>query len=336
MKFEKFKLLDVPNIYTATAFTFDGKLHIGLGPEQDGNIYLIDFDNRDKKIVGDGPGGMMSLLPVPGRNDMLVSVMGLFPPFRGLEAGIYRHSLTATGWKVERLIHLPFAHRCEILSNKGKNYLISATVSKHKNDPSDWSLPGQVYLTTIDDNLEATQWKAEPIMDTLFHNHGMLKTMINGKESICVSGVEGVFAIFFDGDSIKKEQLFDKEVSEFAFIDLDGKGENYLATIEPFHGNSFNIYQYAGNEWQKIYDSPLSFGHGLSAGMFGGEPTIAVGNRRDDSSLVLFKKVKDTIEKTVLEEATGTTQTQFFHHKGIDYLLASNQLKNEAAIYTAN
>ena len=39
------------------------------------------------------------------------------------------------------------------------------------------------------------------------------------------------------------------------------------------------------------------------------------------------------IEKSVVEQDVGPTQTMVFNHGGVDYILSSNQKKNEVALY---
>lgn len=333
--FEKIKLLTLPNIYTANAFEINKKLYIGLGTEKEGGVSLVEFPSCSAVSIGDGPGGMMSLIPVPGKENMFISVMGLFPPFKGKKAGIYRHSYSGGKWTTSKVIDMPFAHRCEIIVVDNTNYLFSATVSKYKEDPEDWSKPGQVFLTQLD-NPDLERWDTRLLSGTIFHNHGMTKVILNGKHAICVSGTEGIFAFTPDKNGeIITTRLFDKAVSEFTFLDMNGSGDNELITIEPFHGNCLNIYRKTSSGWEKIYDAPLSFGHGLSSGTLAGIPSIAVGNRSGDASLELFRPAvpKGNIEHICVEEAAGTTQTQFFRYQGTDYLLSANQLKSEAALY---
>lgn len=333
--FEKIKLLTLPNIYTANAFEVNGKLNIGVGPEKEGVASLIEFPSCTTTDIGNGPGGMMSLIPVPGWENTFISVMGLFPPFKGKEAGIYIHRYTENKWLVTKAIDIPFAHRCEIIRIDGVNYLFSATVSRYKEDPADWSQPGQVFLT-VPDNPNPEKWSTRLLSDSIFRNHGMIKAIIDSKQVICVSGAEGIFAFTPDeNNKIKTIQVFNKEVSEFTFLDMDSDGNNELITIEPFHGNSLNIYKNTHKGWEKIYNAPLSFGHGLSSGLLAGIPSVAVGNRSEDASLLLFRPTDSSgsIERICIEEATGTTQTQFIHYQGTDYLLSANQLKSEAALY---
>lgn len=335
--FDKIKLLAMPHIYTANAFGFDGGLCIGVGPEKSGTPCLLTYPTGNITDAGASPGGMMSFIPLPGREDMLVSVMGLFPPFRGQDAGVYRHTRTADFWKAEKVLHLPFAHRCEILRKKQVNYLFISTVSRHKQEPADWSQPGEVFLSVLIDP-SSPVWEAKRVMGGIFRNHGMLKASVGGQETICVSGAEGIFSLLpdEDGGGVQVTQLFDKEVSEFAFIDLDGDGLDELVTIEPFHGNCLKVYKSSSTGWEEKYNASLSFGHGLSAGRLTGAPAIAVGNRGGDAALELFlpagKELRN-FSRVCVEKGTGTTQTQIFGYGGRDYLLSANQLKGEAALY---
>ena len=332
--FRKVKLFDMPDIYTVNAFSLGSKFYIGMGPEKSGNPYLITYPSLNKTEVGIAPGGMMSLIPVPGRSDMLVSVMGLFPPFQGKDAGVYRHTRSGDIWHVEKVLHLPFAHRCEILHKNQINYLFTSTVSKCKREPTDWSEAGEVFLTILT-NLFQPMWNAEKIMGNIFRNHGMLKTVLHEKEVVCVSGTEGIFSLCPEGHEVRVTQVFDKEDSEFIFIDMDGDGQDELVTIEPFHGDSLNIYKLLSTGWKRIYDAPLAFGHGLSSGRLAGIPVVVVGNRAGVASLDLFCMVRERnkFRRYCIEKGTGTTQTQIFHYLDEDYILSANQLKGEAALY---
>lgn len=332
--FNKKTLIELPFVYTVNEFILGDQVFFAAGSERDYPAYLINPANNNLIKVADGPGGMMSIMPVPGRNDQLVSVMGLFPPFIGKEAGIYFHEKEDENWKSKKVISLPFSHRCEILTYNGENHLFIATVSSHKENPGDWSKPGELYHLIIEregyDN-----WQPELILNNLFRNHGMNKCVIGHMEVVCISGAEGIFSIN-QGEKGNWEvtQLFDREVSEFSFFDLDNDGKDELVTIEPFHGNSINIYKKNAEEWLPVYSSPLSFGHGLSAGKFQDQNVVVVGNRRDSGDLELHKiHTLNNIEKFIIESNVGATQTKVISYMGSDYILCSNQTRNEVALY---
>lgn len=327
-------LIELPFVYTVNEFNLGDQVFFAAGSERNHPAFLINPENNDVIKVADGPGGMMSILPVPGHNNQLVSVMGLFPPFIGFDAGIYFHSLHNGSWDTQKVVSLPFAHRCEILTYNGENHLFIASVSQHKENPADWSKPGELHHAVIG-NSGQSEWPTDIILNNLFRNHGMSKTMIKEKEVICISGAEGIYAIQ-PGDKNKWEisRLFDHEVSEFSFFDLDNDGEDELVAIEPFHGNLLNLYKKINKSWQLQYSSPLSFGHGLSTGKFQGNNVIVVGNRRDSGDLELHKIVTiNKLEKSIIEDNVGSTQTKVLNYNNTDYILSSNQTRNEVALY---
>jgi hypothetical protein len=329
-------ILNIESVYTANAFQVGADTFVAAGSETKPEVYLYNLASGNSSLVTGCPGGVMSFIPVPGSPDLFFSIMGLFPPFIGAEAGVFMHQRLGDKWKSQKAMDLPFAHRCEILHRNGKNYLFAASVSKHKADPPDWSKPGEMYLTRLEDN-PTIPLNPEMIDNSLTRNHGMLRTKIEGTETICISGAEGIY--YFEqlpGNKWVKKLLFEKEVSEFCFIDLDGDGREELVTIEPFHGEALNVYKRNGLNWELKFSDTLSFGHGLSCGFFNNEPVIVVGNRRGSFTLDLFKVIdldQGKFSRTVLEEDAGPTQTQVFTANGTDYILSANQKKNEVALY---
>jgi len=335
--FKKQKLIDLDHVYTANIFPFGNQLCVVAGSEQELPSCIQVFNQPGTTQISSAPGGTMSLVPVPGSHTHLVSVMGLFPPFIGINAGVFLHSRKYGNWTTRNVIRLPFSHRCEFLTVDGINHLFVASCSKYKENPEDWRLAGEVYGVVVG-NPDSCDWSPTLIMDNLYRNHGMSKSVINGVECLCVSGTEGIFAIKPNSSGkYDVTQLFDREVSEFYYADLDNDGTDELVTIEPFHGNTLNVYKKTQEKWDNKYTSALSFGHGLAVGMFGGGSAIVVGNRRGSESLELHKVVdlsKGDIRRSILEEGVGPTQTRLFNHEGIDYILSANQKKNEVAVYS--
>ncbi len=329
-------ILNIESVYTANAFQVGSEFYIAAGSETKPEVYLYNLASGSSSYVSGCPGGVMSFIPTPGNPDLFFSIMGLFPPFIGVDAGVFMHRRSGDKWETQKAMDLPFAHRCEILKRNGKNYLFAAAVSKHKENPPDWSKPGEMHLIRLEDNLQIPL-KSELIDNTLTRNHGMLRTHIDGEETVCMSGAEGVF--YFEqqpGDEWVKKQIFDKEVSEFCFVDLNGDGKQELITIEPFHGEALNVYKKIGKEWKLKFSDSLVFGHGLSCGFFNSEPVIIVGNRRGSFTLDKFKVIdfeKGKFSREIVEEDAGPTQTQVFTVGKTDYILSSNQKKNEVALY---
>lgn len=332
-------ILDIKNVYTANAFIDGGRSFVGAGSETEPVVKLYDLASGNIESLKDCPGGMMSLIPVPGQPGRLVSVMGLFPPFLGKEAGLFLHQKKGESWETSRAMDLPFAHRCEFLPALEKNILIAASVSKFKENPADWSNPGVLHAIKMDGK-PSCSWDSEIIDSSIFRNHGMGRYLIDGEECLCISGVEGVFSIKLLPDgTLGLNPIFQKEVSELTFVDLDGDGQSELITIEPFHGNVLNMYKRVNGDWKLKFSAPLSFGHGLSGGFFNAAPIVLVGNRRDSMNLEMFTVGdfdKGIVNKHIIEEGAGPTQTQVFSFGDRDYLLSANQVKNEVALYSGS
>jgi len=335
--YNKQSILEIESVYTANAFRVGSKFYIGAGSETKPEVYLYDLKSTGTSYVSGSPGGLMSFIPVPGNPDLFVSIMGLFPPFIGGDAGLFRHRRINGDWETNRALHLPFAHRCEILNREGKNFLFAATVSTYKENPKDWSNPGELHLIELDDTPGAT-WESRVIDNSVTRNHGMTKTRINGIETICISGEQGIFFLEKKpGDDWNLQPVFNREVSEMTFIDLDGDGQDELVTIEPFHGETLNVYKNTGKKWELRISDSLSFGHGLSSGFLRQKPVIVVGNRSGSlalESFTVFDLSKGGYNRFVIEVDAGPTQTQVFSVGDVDYILSANQRKNEVALYS--
>jgi hypothetical protein len=279
---------------------------------------------------------MMSLVQVPGAPGTMVSIMGLFPPFIGKDAGLWFHTRSEKSWSSRKVLSLPFAHRCEFLPGSEEPVLLAATVSRHKENPADWSKPGELYAVKAGMPDQET-WPCEKLDISLTRNHGMFRGMIDGEQSLCISGKEGILRICQDPDgSWQFETLFDQEVSEFSFLDLDGDGRSELVSIEPFHGSSLNIYKRRNGVWIRRFAAELSFGHGLSSGIIMGKPLIVAGNRDQDLSLQIFTVddlSQNHVRKVFTEEGAGPTQTQVIGENGRDFVLSANQKQGEVALY---
>jgi len=193
-------ILEINNVYTANAFQTGTGYHVGAGSETDPVVHLYDLKDGRDELVDDCPGGMMSFIPIPGTRASFVTIMGLYPPFIGHEAGLFLHQKGEAGWTSVKTMDLPFAHRCEFMMHEGVNYLVAATVSKLKENPDDWSRPGELHILSMATNV-VPPWKSKIIESGITRNHGMTKTIIDGNQTICISGAEGIFKIIprFDG-----------------------------------------------------------------------------------------------------------------------------------------
>ncbi len=222
---KKLVILEIENVYTANAFATGEGFFVGAGSETGPQVRLYNLAEESTQNLPGCPGGMMSFVPVPGKAWSFVTIMGLFPPFIGREAGLYLHRFSGKRWLTEKAMNLPFAHRCEFLQQEGGSKLIAATVSKLKENPSDWSRPGEVHVISLAKDL-SIPWESLVIDSGITRNHGMAKASFGGEEVLFVSGDKGIFSIGAGPDqSWDLKPVFKKEVSEMTFIDLDGDGQ---------------------------------------------------------------------------------------------------------------
>jgi len=338
---KKDRLLEIELGYSVAELDLNGTTCLGVGREARGSSFILPAPSFTPVKLCDGPGGMMTLVKVPGTAADLVSIMGLFPPFVSDGCGVYLHRPVDSiegEWSLYKLFDLPFAHRLAFIVDEGRRYLLTASVSRHKDNPADWEQPGDVYVAEFTDDAH-NGLEIERILEDITRNHGMLKTTRDAREVLLVTGAEGLFEIAPDHGDWKIERIMDTEISEVALIDLDGDGEEEMITIEPFHGDALRVYRRNGAGWTPVHESPLSFGHGLWAGTLGGRPAVAVGSRRDGKELLFYRPgTTDALhlERTFADEGAGPTNITSLTYDGTEYLISSNQGFGEVARYTSS
>lgn len=334
--YEKRKILTIEAVFTANAFRNESGFYIGAGSETGEEAYLYDLARGEASPIPRNPGGMKSFVPVPGKPDLFISVQGMYPDYRGEEAGIYMHTRMGINWESGKAFDLPFAQCCEILSVGEKHFLVAGTASIHKSAAGDWSKPGELHIIDLE-QCELRKWRSTVIDNSIYRIHSMFRTQLEGKEAICVSGMQGIYCPLKEGDRWRVDQIFFGDVSEMAFYDLDGDGNNELITIEPYHGDTLNVYKKDGANWIQKFSAELSGGHGLSAGMFRKKPIVVVGNLKGTGALESFVVVnlqKGIVERNLIEEGAGPTQTDVFAYNSKDYILSSNRDKGEVCLYS--
>ena len=87
--FDKEILFHLPDVYAVNAMSVDGGMIVMAGSETRHLPCVMSYPLLNKEEIVNCLGGMMSINPVADDGSKLVSVMGLFPGFNGLEGGIY-------------------------------------------------------------------------------------------------------------------------------------------------------------------------------------------------------------------------------------------------------
>lgn len=349
MKFTKRKLADADMGYAVSRARIAGEERVLAASEAHGPAVAFVGANLEPVTIATEPGGTMGFASVPGRDDALFVITGFYPIFEATGAGVHLYRAVdglAEPWHGERVVELPYVHRIASVATSEGDFLLGATVCGGKEFRDDWSKPGAVYAFPIAADL-AGPVAPETILDGIHRNHGLALGTIDGVASLLVSGTEGLFALALPGESSpdgsrvepwRVSTLLDSEVSEMGLIDLDGDGEDELAVIERFHGDTFAVYKLRAGRWERVYDAELGFGHGLSVGHLAGEPVVAVGNRDGSKNLVCYLPTSSdpfSLEEIVVDEGPATAGTTIASTPFGDGIVASNPEFAEYALYVA-
>lgn len=335
MIFTKKKIAAADAGYSLTTASLLGKQCIIAASEANEPAFVCTEPDFKPQVLAAEPGGCMGFAAIPGRDDALLMITEFYPVFKSEHAGIHLYTAKngfAEPWEGKRVIDLPYVHR--IASVGG--FLIASTVCSGKDYQEDWSQPGTVYVAAIPEDLEGG-WQLKPVMEGIHRNHGMSVGTYKNRETIFITGTEGVFALFVPDspqDVWSHEQILAQEVSEIALHDFDGDGEEEMAVIEPFHGNTLSVYKSIQNNWKQVFSASLHFGHGLWAGDLGGSPAIVVGNRRESKDLVCYAGTGFDLKKQIVDPASGTTNLIVLNNGDKQFIVSANQEYREYAIYT--
>ena len=109
MKFEKRFLTEMNRCYSASSIVVDGQSRILLATEGEGPCLAWSGpDYAARHTVWDGPGGTMSMVPIPGTDGEFLAVQKFFKMFQWEEAKVVHvRPLSSGGYEVTDLLHLP-------------------------------------------------------------------------------------------------------------------------------------------------------------------------------------------------------------------------------------
>jgi hypothetical protein len=340
MKIEKRVLTEMNRCYSANNIVVDGQARILLATEGEGPcLAWSGADYNVQHTVWEGPGGTMSIVPIPGTNGEFLAVQKFFKMFQWEEAKVvHARPLSSGGYEVSDVLHLPYIHRFDLLSVGGRNYFIGCTLATTKESKEDWSNPGKIWVGefTGPGPLQLTVLK-----DGLSKNHGYSRLTRDGVMSGLVTCAQGAFEVTppqAAGAEWALTQLMDWPISDISAIDIDGDGELEFATIEPFHGEYFRVYKKIDGSFKKIYEHPeiTEFYHVVVGTTLAGRRVFIGGCRRGKQQLFYVQAGSTdplSLEASVIEEGVGPSNVCVMHEEGRDIIVAANREKGEAALY---
>lgn len=312
MKIEKKHLDDIKRCYCASNICMNGENHILLASE-DPDIACNMYSGKDfetKETVWTHPGGCMSIIPIPNKEKEFLAVQEFYlkvsPSLAKIVWGKYDDE---KGWQIKDVLSLPYIHRFDIYEVDGANYFIGATIATSKKEKNDWSVPGCIYIGKLpDDPSQGIELKI--LKDGLFRNHGYWHGKENGKDVGYFGSDQGILKVTppeRENGEWKTEFILEGQIGEIATADLDGDGIEEIMTIEPFHGNSIQIYKKEENGYKKVwtYDNTIDFAHTLVGTTLCGKPSFVAGVRREEAELFYVQYMDGAYKATVIEKGVG-------------------------------
>jgi hypothetical protein len=342
MVIEKRFLTDLPRCYAAAHMEINGKSTVLVATEGEGACYAFDgADFGTRRTVWDGPGGTMSMVPIPGTDGEFLAVQKFFKLYQWDEAILVWVKPRADGtFGVREILHLPYIHRFDLFQSGGRLHFLGCTLAESKDTRDDWSKAGKIYVGELGDDWDRPL-KVSVLRDGLYRNHGYGRSTWKGRDAGLVTCDQGAFAVMppsAPGGDWSIEQFMDWPISDIAACDIDGDGELEYATIEPWHGEYFRVYKKVEGAWRRIFEHPevSEFYHVVVEAELRGRPVFIGGCRRGSRHLFYVgaaTKNPLTLEAVTIENEVGPSNVAIFHETDRDVIISANREKGEAALY---
>ena len=330
-------LANLEKCYSIAPLHYKNADHILVAAEKTDRCILFDIEGNEEETVWEGPGGVMTMVQVPGTDGQFLATHKFYSPNDSKEAKIIIATPKNGEWEIRTLADLPFVHRFDILESEGKHYLIACCLKSGHEYKDDWSSPGKVYAALLPADLsefnEDHQLKLEVIKDDMLKNHGYYRVVRDGKMSSLVCCDSGVFRFYPPTSSNPQwtvETLLDTPASDATLIDLDSDGKDELLVLSPFHGDTVLIYREKDGKYQLDYEYPekIEFLHAIWSGEIQGKPVVMIGHRKGNRDLLKF-----SWENGQVDHDCGPANAYDFHRDGKDYVISTNREINEIAMY---
>ena len=337
MKVSKKVISNLTKCYSIAPLTYQGKRHILVAAEKQDPCYLFDLEGNQEETVWEGPGGVMSMVQVPGSDGVFLATHKFYSPNDSKEAKIIIASPGPDGiWEIRTLVDLPHVHRFDIVTRNGVNYLIACALKSGHEYKDDWSMPGKVYAAVLPDDLsgfdEEHQLSLQVIRENMLKNHGYYKVTEDGVEQCLISCDDGVYR-FTPPESEEQdwtvEKLVDEAASDAVLVDLDQDGEKELILISPFHGEHIYFYKKIDGDYKKVYTyDTADFAHAIYGGI--------IGHRKGERNLLLFtwEQEKGQYQVEILDRDCGPANVFKYERGTEEVLISTNREIDEVAMYT--
>lgn len=335
MQYRKQVIGTLEKCYALSTVRVDGEEKLLAAAEKHSPCQMFDPDGRLIDTVWTEPGGVMTMVPVPGQEEAFLATHCFYSPNDSAGARLVYAGKTAEGWRIDTIAELPFVHRFDIIPRDGVNYVLACTLKSNHEYKNDWRSPGRLWAGVLGED-PAAALDLTILKDELGHNHGYTRYEKDGVISGVVSCDQGVFLVTPGAEWII-EPLTDQPASDAVLLDLDGDGEPELLTISPFHGDTVTVWHRENGTFQPVWTYPdkLPFLHAICSGTVYGRPTVFVGNREGDRLLlgIFYDAQAGRFACEEIDRGAGPANVMLFDRDGHPALLAANRETDEIAIY---
>ncbi|MDO4633427.1 MAG: hypothetical protein Q4B01_06170 [Eubacteriales bacterium] len=346
MKIEKKVISNLPKCYAIAPLTYKGEQHFLVAAEKRDKCILFDADGNEKDVIWEEPGGIMTMVQMPGQDGVFVSTHQFYSPNDSKEAKlVYVMPQEEGGWKVTTLVELPFVHRFDIIERNGVKHLIACALKDDHEYKDDWRFPGKVYTAILPDDLtqfnDDNQLQLKVLKDNMLKNHGYTRSVEDGVITSIVSCDSGVYQMTppesADGEWTVK-QLITDAASDAVLVDFDGDGEKEMAVLSPFHGDTIRFYKKQDGEYKLQYEfeEKREFLHSIYGGDFAGKQVLITGHRKGQRDLMMFyfDQESKSYKMEYIDKDCGSANVMHYVKDGKDMLVSTNREIDEAALYT--
>lgn len=334
MHIEKMKIADLPAVYATAELCLDGRRYLAAVSEARGErAYIIDPETLESADLWLGDTGVMNVVQIPGRNQLL-AITKFYPVFQSREAAICLMEPTEKGflspWKITEVMKLPYCHRIGVIESENGLFVLGCQLCRDKDFQEDWTKPGAVWAAPIPKDADG-EWKLTKVFDGLTKNHGLF---IEGGSRAYVCSENGV--LLFDmaryraGEALFPTLLSTTPTSDW-WISREG-GEKIAGAIEPFHGDTLSLYGLDETACERKARFDIAFGHVVWLGTLFGRSAAIVGNRGGGRTLdVLFWREGETV---TLDRDVGPTQITVYEDGDRVKVFSANHGAGEISLYT--